>query len=145
MTLTLLFFCNHILGILLSQIVKMRPPQQHQHDPEEGTYSQVAIFQSFAQSNLRAWILVAAFEEEEDSDEKRGQKLRASKKLPQLVNYGSHHDAQGNCDECAICLEDFKAGQFCQVFPVCRHSFHSDCIDQWLQKKLTCPICRIGI
>ncbi|KAF1899509.1 hypothetical protein Lal_00019637 [Lupinus albus] len=75
-------------------------PQHHQHDdPEEGTrpHSQVAIFQTFVQSNLQAWIMMAAFEE--DFDEKRGQKLRASKKLPQLVNYRSHDDVQGNCDE----------------------------------------------
>ena len=123
----------------------MRP---HQHELEgirpvlgaSSTPHQFAIFQALVHSNLQAWILLAAIED--DFDERRGQKLRASKKLPPLVNYGSH-DVQRNCgDDCAICLEDFQDGQRCQVLCECKHTFHSECIDRWLQKKLTCPICR---
>ncbi|CAL0328890.1 unnamed protein product [Lupinus luteus] len=109
-------------------------PSMAKHDPNTAEHTP---------RPRHAWIMMAAFEE--DFDEKRGQKLRALKKLPQLVNYRSHDDVEGNCDECTICLQDFQVGQFCQVLPVCSHSFHSDCIDQWLQKKLTCPICRISI
>jgi hypothetical protein len=29
--------------------------------------------------------------------------------------------------------------------PKCRHNFHLSCIDVWLQKQTTCPICRISL
>lgn len=44
--------------------------------------------------------------------------------------------------DCAICLEDYVEGDCCRIFPKCKHMFHSDCIDDWLEKNLTCPICR---
>ncbi|QHO00805.1 RING-H2 finger protein [Arachis hypogaea] len=62
-------------------------------------------------------------------------------KLPPLVTYESQ-DMQKSCSDCAICMESFQDGQSCQVFPECKHMFHSDCMDRWLQKKSTCPICR---
>ncbi|KAL1346203.1 hypothetical protein HN51_019918 [Arachis hypogaea] len=75
-------------------------------------------------------------------DKECGPKLRASNKLPPLVRYGMHDTTNSHCDECAICMEDFEDGQYCQVFPKCKHMYHSNCIDTWLQKNPTCPICR---
>lgn len=128
----------------------------HEHDHDDGhdhghRQQNVTIFHTIVFSNLQAWTMLAGIEEEQEQednyyDEKRGPKLRASKKLPPLINYegiGKHdHELRRSCDECAICLEDFQVGQLCQVFPVCGHIFHSECIDHWLERKLTCPICR---
>ncbi|KAM3696787.1 hypothetical protein ACB098_06G065800 [Castanea mollissima] len=83
-----------------------------------------------------------------DIDRKRGERLRASQKLPPLVNYGSDDissSSSSTVTDCAICLEDFVVGDSCQVFPVCDHIFHSYCIDHWLKTKLSCPICRRSI
>ncbi|KAM7267948.1 hypothetical protein ACFE04_010114 [Oxalis oulophora] len=44
--------------------------------------------------------------------------------------------------DCAVCLENFKAGEKCRLLPICRHSFHSDCIETWLLENPICPICR---
>ncbi|KAM3318946.1 RING-H2 finger protein ATL39 [Capsicum chacoense] len=44
--------------------------------------------------------------------------------------------------DCAVCLENFKAGDKCRLLPKCNHSFHAQCIDSWLQKTAVCPICR---
>nr|XP_019710340.1 E3 ubiquitin-protein ligase RNF115-like [Elaeis guineensis] len=44
-------------------------------------------------------------------------------------------------EECVICLEDFVAGAEVSTIP-CSHSFHSQCITQWLEKSHLCPICR---
>ncbi|KAL6281145.1 hypothetical protein ACE6H2_018026 [Prunus campanulata] len=44
--------------------------------------------------------------------------------------------------DCAICLENFKAGERCRQLPNCRHSFHAQCIDSWLLKTPVCPVCR---
>eukprot|EP00554_Chaetoceros_debilis_P006450 CAMPEP_0194077754 /NCGR_PEP_ID=MMETSP0149-20130528/4326_1 /TAXON_ID=122233 /ORGANISM="Chaetoceros debilis, Strain MM31A-1" /LENGTH=507 /DNA_ID=CAMNT_0038758869 /DNA_START=188 /DNA_END=1711 /DNA_ORIENTATION=+ len=49
---------------------------------------------------------------------------------------GHHH---GN--KCSICLEEYKVGDMVRTIP-CFHEFHAQCIDQWLQLKDTCPICK---
>ncbi|KAK6148407.1 hypothetical protein DH2020_019319 [Rehmannia glutinosa] len=46
--------------------------------------------------------------------------------------------------ECAVCLENFKAGESCRILPKCNHIFHGECIDSWLVKTGACPICRTG-
>lgn len=29
--------------------------------------------------------------------------------------------------------------------PKCGHSFHLSCIDMWLRKQSTCPVCRLSV
>lgn len=40
---------------------------------------------------------------------------------------------------CVICLDTRECTTF-QTTPVCRHSFHTECLAQWVH--LSCPICR---
>ncbi|KAL1299512.1 hypothetical protein HN51_044056 [Arachis hypogaea] len=117
--------------------------------PEELRDIEEAIHQSYGDTPNHHIILLEALIQRDIQnssvvvdDKERGQKLRASNKLPPLVSYGMHDTTKSRCDECAICLEDFEDGQCCQVFPVCKHMYHSNCIDNWLQKNVTCPICR---
>uniref|UniRef100_T1IUL2 RING-type domain-containing protein n=1 Tax=Strigamia maritima TaxID=126957 RepID=T1IUL2_STRMM len=42
---------------------------------------------------------------------------------------------------CVICLEEEKFGQHVKDLP-CSHVFHSKCIDTWLLKNYSCPLCR---
>uniref|UniRef100_T1JPH6 RING-type domain-containing protein n=1 Tax=Strigamia maritima TaxID=126957 RepID=T1JPH6_STRMM len=42
---------------------------------------------------------------------------------------------------CVICLEEEKIGQRVKDLP-CSHVFHSKCIDTWLVKNYSCPLCR---
>lgn len=73
----------------------------------------------------------------------RGQALeKATTTVP--VSYGSSEGTAKFVD-CAICLEDFEKGELCQIFPVCNHIFHYCCIQRWLKKNMTCPICRCSI
>uniref|UniRef100_A0A0A0L6M6 RING-type domain-containing protein n=1 Tax=Cucumis sativus TaxID=3659 RepID=A0A0A0L6M6_CUCSA len=65
-------------------------------------------------------------------------------KVAAPVSYGSS-EAATKCIDCAICLEDFENGELCQNFPVCNHIFHYSCIQHWLKKNMTCPICRCSI
>lgn len=44
--------------------------------------------------------------------------------------------------KCAVCLESFEDGQRLRLLPACCHVFHSECVDDWLHRNATCPICR---
>ncbi|ETV85181.1 hypothetical protein, variant 3 [Aphanomyces astaci] len=42
---------------------------------------------------------------------------------------------------CPICLVEFEAQERLRQLP-CQHHFHVACIDEWLQRNLTCPMCK---
>lgn len=44
--------------------------------------------------------------------------------------------------ECSICLSKFEDVEILRLLPKCKHAFHIDCIDHWLEKHSSCPICR---
>ncbi|KAI3444419.1 hypothetical protein Pfo_001084 [Paulownia fortunei] len=46
---------------------------------------------------------------------------------------------------CSICLEEYHAKDTVKCLPQCGHYFHAECIDQWLQKNTTCPVCRTSL
>ncbi|KAL8208002.1 hypothetical protein R6Q57_007414 [Mikania cordata] len=53
--------------------------------------------------------------------------------------FGSLEDAQ-----CAICLGEYQEKEMLRIMPKCGHSFHLSCIDVWLRKQSTCPVCRLS-
>ncbi|KAJ6717421.1 RING-H2 FINGER PROTEIN ATL51-LIKE [Salix purpurea] len=48
-------------------------------------------------------------------------------------------------DGCVICLEDFRLGEDCQAMSMCKHVFHSGCLEEWLVQNQSCPLCRIDL
>lgn len=54
-------------------------------------------------------------------------------------------DAESNLDTCSICLEEFVENQVLLQLPVCRHNFHENCVQEWLNLNSVCPYCRSDI
>ncbi|GMI74076.1 hypothetical protein HRI_001076900 [Hibiscus trionum] len=54
--------------------------------------------------------------------------------------FGSMEDAQ-----CSICLGEYEEKEILRIMPKCGHNFHLTCIDVWLRKQSTCPVCRLPL
>lgn len=63
--------------------------------------------------------------------------------LPQSIISSTDGDDSME-DACAICCDAPAAGDVIRHLP-CSHRFHKDCIDLWLQRKPSCPICKSDI
>lgn len=53
--------------------------------------------------------------------------------------------AEAGPSECSICLEGLKVGCEANEMPICKHRFHSVCIETWLLRHASCPLCRSTI
>ncbi|KAJ0256962.1 RING-type domain-containing protein [Hirschfeldia incana] len=42
---------------------------------------------------------------------------------------------------CPVCLEEWLEGDVAAEMP-CKHRFHSKCVEEWLGRHATCPLCR---
>lgn len=54
-------------------------------------------------------------------------------------------DARGDPLECAVCLLEFDDDDALRLLPACPHAFHPECISLWLEKHVTCPLCRANV
>ena len=67
--------------------------------------------------------------------------IRVYPMFPELLEM----NVQGCIGECAICQEDFRVGETFVPLP-CNdthpHKFHKKCIDPWVRRHNTCPVCR---
>ncbi|XP_071725412.1 RING-H2 finger protein ATL43-like [Rutidosis leptorrhynchoides] len=47
--------------------------------------------------------------------------------------------------ECAVCLSRFDPNEMLRLLPKCKHAFHVECVDTWLDAHSTCPLCRYRV
>ncbi|KAJ0090585.1 hypothetical protein Patl1_14077 [Pistacia atlantica] len=47
--------------------------------------------------------------------------------------------------ECAVCLTRFELTEVLKLLPKCKHAFHVECVDTWLDSHSTCPLCRYRV
>uniref|UniRef100_J3MKU1 RING-type domain-containing protein n=1 Tax=Oryza brachyantha TaxID=4533 RepID=J3MKU1_ORYBR len=66
-------------------------------------------------------------------------------KIPRTTFSAATNSDQETDNCCAVCLQDFGASQFVRVLPHCQHTFHERCIDNWLFRHASCPLCRAGV
>ncbi|CAD5168365.1 unnamed protein product [Musa acuminata subsp. burmannicoides] len=64
-------------------------------------------------------------------------------KLPKInIHVEDCVDARSESISCAVCLQEFQAGEAARTLPQCQHIFHLPCIDSWLIRHGSCPLCR---
>lgn len=59
--------------------------------------------------------------------------------LIQHLPIGTYDGCKKN-RECVICMIEFAIGDPVRYLP-CMHTYHTDCIDDWLMRSFTCPSC----
>ncbi|XP_042495478.1 E3 ubiquitin ligase BIG BROTHER-related-like [Macadamia integrifolia] len=71
--------------------------------------------------------------------ESRGLSVETIASLPS-VNYKAQSSQDGSTEQCVICRLDYEDGDALTVLS-CKHSYHSECINNWLQINKVCPVC----
>ncbi|XP_057472537.1 NEP1-interacting protein-like 2 isoform X1 [Actinidia eriantha] len=70
----------------------------------------------------------------------RGLSGESLRKLPCHIMPEEVKAVQSIC--CSICLQDIEVGEIARSLPRCRHTFHLTCVDKWLIRHGSCPVCR---
>ena len=89
------------------------------------------------------YVLPADATAEQEHEEQNSLQPRLSS-LP-VFTYRS--EGADGAEECALCLENFCAGESLRLLP-CFHKFHKECVDRWLlgpelrYKTRACPLCK---
>ncbi|KAF9235535.1 hypothetical protein BU15DRAFT_51301, partial [Melanogaster broomeanus] len=47
-----------------------------------------------------------------------------------------------NVGKCTICMTQFRDGDRSILGANCNHAFHENCLQSWLARSQTCPLCR---
>lgn len=64
-------------------------------------------------------------------------------KLPcHTVTEDNRKDSAGDMICCTICLQELQQGETARSLPPCHHIFHMPCVDKWLMRHGSCPVCR---
>ncbi|KAH8087761.1 ubiquitin-protein transferase [Aureococcus anophagefferens] len=56
--------------------------------------------------------------------------------------HGGFEPRRGDDGDCSICLEKLADGDDVTTVLRCGHSFHAGCLDAWLRRKFSCPLCK---
>ncbi|GMY31819.1 putative RING-H2 finger protein ATL19 [Fagus crenata] len=135
----LLFFC--IIGLIVYRLMYERRPGNI--DLSHQNHTALNLSQTQNDVPLVQMVWVRSILKQSKAAGRQAQRQRALEMLLPPKSYeSSHKAATSSSSDCVICLNDFVDGDSCRVFPMCKHIFHVICIDNWLEKHLTCPICR---
>ncbi|XP_059656492.1 E3 ubiquitin ligase BIG BROTHER-related [Cornus florida] len=75
--------------------------------------------------------------------ETRGLSADSIASLPSM-NYNMQSIQDGSSDSCVICRLDYEDGDTLTLLS-CKHSYHSECIINWLRINKVCPVCNAEV
>ncbi|KAK8462565.1 hypothetical protein SEVIR_1G227001v4 [Setaria viridis] len=91
--------------------------------------------------DIPAWVHWPEFYPRRASSEAPRSSKRARVAATEDAILGLQEVTGRSGDECAVCLQDFRAEETLRAMP-CSHAFHQHCISQWLRRNAVCPLCR---
>lgn len=78
-------------------------------------------------------------------DPTRSETCIKKRDLDKLYKLPKYYKCNEMNKDCSICMDDIKFKKEYIRKLNCGHGFHKKCIDTWLTKSLTCPMCRCVI
>lgn len=125
------------------------PPVRQQRPREDETFIESAL-QSLFSVAAGGWELVSRppiplhVRRQQQSQQRQPTGGATATMIEQLPIYLYHSneddDKSKEEEECLICQYVYETGDRLRTLP-CFHMYHSDCIDPWLVKNGTCPVC----
>ncbi|KAL6876367.1 hypothetical protein ACP4OV_012939 [Aristida adscensionis] len=113
------------------------------HDGDDGDAATAAV-----QQRPPLQPLDLDYEHQRINDSIRGRR-RVDSQAPSLPAFAYsrsvQHKVTGTGEEatmCSVCLGAFEHGEMVRLLPLCLHLYHVECIDPWLAKRSSCPVCR---
>ena len=91
-------------------------------------------------SDRSIWRALAQTRQQQNAPP-RGATLEQLESCPQKTIEEDDEEQQNEPGECSICLATYKAKDIVRTLP-CQHSFHTECVDRWLEQSILCPICK---
>ncbi|CAL9780656.1 NEP1-interacting protein 2-like [Musa acuminata AAA Group] len=79
------------------------------------------------------------------TDSTGGLAMDTVENLPKTNITAENLEAAGESLCCSVCLQDLQVGETVRRLPHCHHMFHLPCIDAWLIRHGSCPLCRRDI
>jgi hypothetical protein len=78
-----------------------------------------------------------------DTGGSKGLPCDSVNKIPKIrITKENNLDNSGERVCCSVCLQDLQVGETVRSLPHCNHMFHLPCIDKWLVRHGSCPLCR---
>uniref|UniRef100_A0ACD5WGT9 Uncharacterized protein n=1 Tax=Avena sativa TaxID=4498 RepID=A0ACD5WGT9_AVESA len=68
---------------------------------------------------------------------------RVAKTLPPVARGAD--SSSGPAGDCPVCLEPLRGGGDVAPAHACGHVFHAPCIEPWLDRRDSCPVCRCTV
>ncbi len=102
------------------------------------------IFISFATSTCCKYNVVRNERNERNERLLRNHILSSENNSENIEKIEVKYDNNFYDKECTICLEGFVENELLYKLK-CHHYYHKNCIDDWLSKKNTCPLCRLNL
>ena len=77
-------------------------------------------------------------------EKKKRKKQKRRERIAQAQHNSDHHSisSEEGEEECVICLRSLT-GQVPEL--KCAHRFHKHCLQDWTQRKSTCPLCHADL
>ena len=83
-----------------------------------------------------------------EEDDEEYEEVQTESLLNSTLNRNENIEYDGKCClydgesiECVICKGDISDGENVVIVSQCKHTFHFDCLNEWIKWKSVCPLC----